>query len=48
MYEFADPNLEALSAGEKILLRMGAENAAKIKVKLREIRHALQETAGAL
>ena len=48
MYEFADPNLEALSAGEKILLRMGADNAAKIKAKLREIRQALQESARAL
>ncbi len=44
-YEFADPNLEALSAGEKILLRMGAENAATIKAKLREIRDALQQIA---
>jgi hypothetical protein len=37
-YKFADPELEGLSAGQKIMLRMGAENAAKVKAKLREIR----------
>ncbi|MBI4522920.1 MAG: DUF3014 domain-containing protein [Deltaproteobacteria bacterium] len=41
LYEFADPELERLSAGQKILLRMGRENAVKIKAKLREIREAL-------
>jgi Protein of unknown function (DUF3014) len=41
MYEFADPNLEKLSAGQKIMIRMGAENAAKVKAKLREIRAAI-------
>ncbi len=39
MYEFADPALEARSAGQKIMIRMGNENAAKVKAKLREIRH---------
>lgn len=41
LYEFADPKLESLSAGQKILLRMGRENAVKMKAKLREIREAL-------
>jgi hypothetical protein len=41
LYQFADPDLEAASAGNKILLRMGAENAEKIKSKLREIRREL-------
>jgi Protein of unknown function (DUF3014) len=41
LYEFADPKLEGLSAGQKILLRMGSENAVKMKAKLREIREAL-------
>lgn len=41
MYEFADPALEKLSAGQKIMIRMGPENAAKIKAKLREIRSAV-------
>ena len=40
-YEFADAELEALPAGQKILIRIGAENAAKIKAKLREIRGEL-------
>jgi hypothetical protein len=37
-YEFADPALEARSAGQKLLLRMGPDNAAAIKAKLRELR----------
>jgi hypothetical protein len=37
-YQFADPSLESLSAGQKLLLRMGGENSAKIKAKLREVR----------
>jgi DUF3014 family protein len=38
MYQFADPNLEDLSAGQKTLLRMGPENATLVKNKLRELR----------
>ena len=41
LYEFADPTLQNLSAGQKILLRMGAENREEAKAKLREIRKAL-------
>jgi len=41
MFEFDDPELEELSAGQKILLRMGPENAAVVKAKLREIRNGL-------
>jgi len=41
MYEFADPDLEARSAGQKIMIRIGSENAAKVKAKLREIRSEL-------
>ena len=37
-YLFADPTLESRSAGQKLLLRVGHENAALIKAKLREIR----------
>jgi hypothetical protein len=40
-YLFTDPALESLSAGQKILLRMGNENAARVKAKLAEIRDAL-------
>lgn len=41
LYHFADPTLEQLSSGQKILVRMGENNAAKVKTKLREIRNAL-------
>lgn len=41
LYEFEDPELEDLSAGQKVLIRIGPENAAVIKGKLREIRHEL-------
>ena len=41
LYEFADPALEQRSAGQKILMRMGPVNEARVKVKLREIRQAL-------
>jgi Protein of unknown function (DUF3014) len=41
MYQFADPQLEARSAGQKIMIRMGRENAARIKAKLQEVRREL-------
>jgi len=41
LYEYAAPELESRSAGQKILMRMGAANAAKAKAKLREIRAEL-------
>jgi len=45
MYEFADPKLENLSAGQKTMIRMGNENAATIKNKLRELRAAVTKKA---
>jgi hypothetical protein len=41
LYQYADPDLEARSAGQKIMMRMGSENAAKVKAKLQEIRREL-------
>jgi hypothetical protein len=38
MYTFADPTLEARPAGQKLLMRMGPDNAATIKTKLTELR----------
>jgi hypothetical protein len=38
LHLYADPDLESRSAGQKILMRIGAENAVRIKAKLREIR----------
>jgi hypothetical protein len=40
-YEYADPKLEALTAGQKVLVRMGPDNARAVKTKLRELRSAL-------
>ena len=40
-YQFADAWLESLSAGQKVMLRMGPENAGRVKAKLREIRREL-------
>jgi hypothetical protein len=37
-YEFADPQLEALTAAQKSLLRMGPDNAARVKARLRLLR----------
>jgi len=41
MYEFADPALEARSAGQKTLIRMGPANALRVKAKLREFRREI-------
>jgi hypothetical protein len=38
LHEFADPDLEAMSAGRKVLVRMGTDNAGRVKAKLRELR----------
>ena len=40
-YTYADPGLEALSSGQRLLLRTGPANEAKIKAKLRAIRSLL-------
>src|SRR3984957_13286525 len=45
MYTFADPALESRSAGPKLLIRMGPENAAVIKAKLKELRAAITAAA---
>lgn len=47
MYKFADADLEALSAGEKTLLRMGEDNARRVKQVLRAIRAELVRRAPA-
>lgn len=40
-YQFADPSLEALSAGQKLMLRIGPENEAALKAQLRALRAQL-------
>jgi hypothetical protein len=41
LYQYADPKLESLSSGQKVLVRMGSANALVVKAKLRELRSAL-------
>lgn len=38
VYEFADPALQSLSVGQKTLLRIGPDHAARVKVKLAALR----------
>lgn len=45
-YRYADPQLEALSEAEKLLLRLGPENAQKVQTKLRFLRAALDLPEG--
>jgi hypothetical protein len=44
-YEFADPALEALSSGQKILLRVGPVNERRLKEKLAQLRSELASRA---
>ncbi len=44
-YLYADPALEARSAGQKLLMRIGSDNTARIKAKLRELRGELTRQA---
>lgn len=44
LYVFADPGLEARSTGQKILLRVGPENEAKLKAKLTDLRQQIART----
>lgn len=46
LYQYADPALEALSPGQKILLRIGPENAAIARTKLIQLRAALEQLPG--
>lgn len=41
VFEFSDPGLEALRGGEKLLIRMGPQNAQLIQDKLAELSEAL-------
>jgi hypothetical protein len=41
VYEFADPLLEARSAGQKLMMRIGPQNAARVKAQLRELRRRI-------
>ncbi len=41
MYQYADPKIEALSSGQKLMVRLGPDNEGVVKAKLREVRAAV-------
>lgn len=41
-FAFADPRLEALAPAQKMMIRMGPDNRAKVQAKLEEFRAALE------
>jgi hypothetical protein len=43
LYEFADPDLEALSGGQKLLIRMGNDHAARVKSVLTRLREQIAQ-----
>jgi Protein of unknown function (DUF3014) len=43
-YQFADPKLEDLSAGQKLMVRMGPANERSLKAKLRDFRTELVQS----
>lgn len=44
-YEYQDAGYQRLAAGQKMLLRMGADNRKVLKAKLRQLRQALLEVS---
>ena len=46
-YQFADPKLEDLSAGQKLMVRMGSANERALKAKLRDFRTELVQSGAA-
>lgn len=46
-YQYADPKLEELSAGQKLMIRMGPANERTLKAKLRDLRAELVRSPGA-
>ncbi|MDP4028372.1 MAG: DUF3014 domain-containing protein [Gallionella sp.] len=47
-YQYADPGLEALSIGQKIMLRLGSKNGKRVKNKLLGIKQELELRANAI
>lgn len=45
LYEFADAEIEAYSSGQKLLIRMGDENAETVKRVLRELRERIAQSS---
>ena len=45
LFEFADPELEALSGGQKLLIRMGPDHVSRIKAVLADVRARIAQPA---
>jgi hypothetical protein len=45
LYQFEDPDLEAASAGQKLMIRIGVDNEKQVKRKLRDLRRQLAQLA---
>ena len=45
LYEFAEPKLQALTSGQKLLLRMGSVNERRVKARLAEVRQMVTAVA---
>lgn len=45
LFEFADPDLQKASAGHKLMMRIGVENAQRVKAHLKKIRTLLLEAS---
>jgi len=41
MYQYADPKIESLSSAQRLMVRLGPDNEAAVKAKLRELRDAV-------
>jgi hypothetical protein len=46
-YQYADPSIEERSAGQKLMIRLGSENAAVVKDKLRALRQEITKQSAA-
>lgn len=46
LYQFADPGLEALSSGQKLMLRLGPEHSQAVREQLRALRAAIVTRTG--
>lgn len=46
LYVYEDPALESATVGQKILLRVGPDNARTLKAKLRDVRERLLQNGG--
>lgn len=46
-YQYADPSIEERSSGQKLLIRLGSDNAALVKDRLRALRKEVTKQAAA-